>query len=515
MTNEFQTALIFQDGMVLQRDKNIYIWGSGPEGSSVTALIQGHSSTGVILHGKWMIQVPPLTVSESEVLTVRCGSREIILKDIAVGEVWIAGGQSNMEFFVRYDVEAKTILARDENRNIRFFDFPEIAYPEQIKERDYSRYGVWRVCNADQLEYFSAVGYHFADHLYRDLNVPIGIVGCNWGGTPACAWMAPEYLEDNNGKVWLEEFTQALTGLDTELYLERYRSDPGNYRNDIFSDARGESLMFGMSREDQIAFMNSPGFSDDSYTGPYDKCRPGGLYESMVLEVAPYSARGFLWYQGESDDKHPEIYRTLLSSLIRCWRDTWKEELPFLFVQLAPFKEWLHCTGAAYPVLREEQKWVSQNVPDTWMACIMDAGEEWDIHPRNKKPVGERLALLAEGKVYGRNILCESPAFQDYELEPGKLTLSFSHAGEGLTIGGEINHIPALELWIKGRGMHDFEVHAAGSSIVLMHEDLMPGRFMEVRFAWQDYCRVNLCNSAGLPAIPFILTAGKKEGDHG
>jgi sialate O-acetylesterase len=441
MTEEFQIALIFQDGMVLQRDKKISLWGSGPDDEVVTVRIQNRQARAVVQKKKWMVILPPLETSESETLELSCGNRRIVLQNIAVGEVWIAGGQSNMEFFVRYDEEAENILQRDENRNIRFFDYPELAYPGQREERDYSRYGVWRVCNASHLEYFSAVGYHFADRLHRDLGVPVGIVGCNWGGTPACAWMDTDYLADNDGKIWIEEFNNATAGLDRELYLEKYRSDAGNFRNDIFSDKKGEALMFGMSREDQLAFMESPDFSEEINPGPFDKCRPGGLYESMVREVAPYSARGVLWYQGESDDKHPEIYRTVLSSLIRCWRDSWNEDLPFLFVQLAPFKEWLKCYGETYPILREEQEQVAGHVQDVWMASIMDAGEEWDIHPRKKKPVGERLALLAEGKVYGRDILCESPVFTDYTLEPGRLTLSFCHAEGGLSIKGESRHI--------------------------------------------------------------------------
>jgi len=511
MIIEFKTALIFQDGMVLQRDKKVSIWGTGPDRQEVTVHIQNRSASAVIHRGQWMVNLPPLETSVSETLNLSCCDQEITLQDIAIGEVWIAGGQSNMEFFLRYDEEAEHILQRDENRNIRFFDYPEVAYPGQIDERDYSRYGVWRVCNIDNLEYFTAVGYHFADRLYGDLGVPVGIVGCNWGGTPACAWMAPEAIEHNEGKIWLEDFSNAITDLDMDLYLEKYKSDPGHYRNDIFSDKRGESLMFGLSREEQRRFMESPDFSEEPDTGPLDKCRPGGLFESMVKEVAPYTARGFLWYQGESDDKHPEIYGTVLSSLIRCWRDTWKEDLPFLFVQLAPFRQWLHCSGEAYPLLREQQEWVAENTADAWMVCIMDAGEKWDIHPRKKKPVGVRLALLAEGKVYGRDLLCESPVFTDYLLEPGKLTMNFCHAHGGLSITGETRQINALELRINRAEVTGFDFHITGNRVVIYHNRLLPEHSVEVRFARTDYCRVNLFNAAGLPLRPFSMTAGQRE----
>jgi len=505
MTEEFQTALIFQDRMVLQRDKNVSLWGTGPEGRTVSALIQGKETRTTVCEGVWRAVLPPLDTSESETLEISCGEKTILLKDVAVGEVWIAGGQSNMEFFVRYDIEAEAVLKKAENRNIRFFDFPEISYPGQIRERDYSRYGLWRHCTPGQLEYFSAVGYHFADHLHAELDVPVGIVGCNWGGTPACAWMATGYMEENEGRIWLDDYERGIENLDPVRYRDEFTSDPGNYRDNIFSDETGEKLMFGMTREEQKAHMETPGFLDEKIIGPLDKCRPGGLFESMVREVAPYTARGILWYQGESDDKHPEIYRVLLSSLIRCWRETWGEDLPFLMVQLAPFREWLHCTGAAYPVLREQQEWVARHVPDTWLACIMDSGEEWDIHPRNKQPVGTRLALLAEGRVYNRDILCESPLLERYELVPGCLSLSFLHAGEGLHISGDTGEINDLELGIGGRDVTDYRFEIKGPELLLIHEALQPGCSLDLRFARKDFCKVNLYNPAGLPVRPFAL----------
>ena len=170
--------------------------------------------------------------------------------------------------------------------------------------------------------------------------------------------------------------------------------------------------------------------------GPKHFCRPGGLYESMVKAVAPYGIRGVIWYQGESDgDAHPETYETLFPALIADWRRLWGRELPFLFVQLAPFERWMQCTGERYGIVRAAQQHTADTVPGTAMAVTTDVGMQYDIHPKKKQPLGRRLALLAENKVYGeKDVLCEAPALTGLTVADGALTLTFAHAGARLTL---------------------------------------------------------------------------------
>ena len=504
MINEtvFKPAMIFQDNMVLQRNKPLPVWGTGPNEAMVSVEIQGRKEQTIIENGLWRVEISPLHTSGQETMTLRCGGSNIVLENICIGEVWIAGGQSNMEYFIRYDQECDRVLKSGTNVNIRFFDYPEVSYPGQIHEHDYSRYGLWRTCDSDNLEYFSAVGYYFARKLEEDIDVPVGIVGCNWGGTPACAWMSPEYLQSNEGRVWLEDYEKATEGLDPDVYKNNFKKDSGNIRNDLFSDSIGERMMFGMSPAEQDDFMKSPEYSaDEPVAGPWDPNRPGGLYESMLSEVAPFSTRGIIWYQGESDNRHPDIYDTVLSSMIRCWRDLWNEQLPFLFVQLAPFRKWLHCLGTEYPVLREMQERVSKTIPGTWMASIMDSGMEFDIHPKDKKPVGERLALLAEGRVYSMDILCESPGFTAAALNEGELVLSFDNAGEGLHMEGDFPS--SLAVYLGPNPVEDFGVRIEGNELVITNDRIKPGSMISVEYAYCDYCRVNIFNSAGLPVKPF------------
>ena len=496
----FQAASIFQSGMVLQRDKPLTIRGSGPEGVEVRASIQGQSVVCITGPSGWSLNFPPLNASTCETLVLEGGSESIVLEDICVGEVWLAGGQSNMEFFIRYDEERDLVVETGHDPLIRFYDQPEISYEGQLQDADYSKYGLWRQADRENLDYFSAPGYYFAARVRKELNVPVGIVGCNWGGTQACNWMDPEYLKDNEGRIWLDEYREAMNGVDEESWSAAYRAEPGNFRNDLFADRRSERLMFGMSDQEMADFMAAPDYAEPlPNPGPLDPKRPGGLYGTMLRPLSSFTLRGFLWYQGESDNTHSDIYDIVLSSLIRCWRDLWKEELPFLLVQLAPFRKWLHCNGLEYPVLREKQERAAATIPSVWMASIMDSGMEKDIHPKRKRPVGERLALLALGKVYGKDLLCESPEFDYARILEGELTLRFKHAEGGLVLKGE--EINALEITAGGQRLDNPSFRLERDSLKIT---LPPGtEELSVDFAWQDYCEVNLFNTAGLPVKPF------------
>ena len=509
MQKEFRVDNLFQDNMVLQREKPLNIWGEGPEGEDVSLFIQGKEGRTTVVEGKWMITLSPLETSLDEEMVIRCGGEEIRLAGILVGEVWLAGGQSNMEFFIRYDEEKETLLREGENPLLRFYDIPRISYDGQEKEADYSLYGFWRVCDRENLEYFSAVGYYFSSLLNRDLNVPVGIIGCNWGGSPSCTWMDRACLRDEPLKIWFDNYENGLKSLDMKSYEKKFKGKMENYRNDLFADEIGERLMFGMSDEEMEEFMASPDYTDQFPSpGPLDPHRPGGLFEHMLMRAVPFTLRGFIWYQGESDDKAPAIYDLMLTRLISCWRDAWKEELPFLYVQLAPFRKWLHCRGKEYPLLREKQRIVSHTVPRVWMASIMDAGMEKDIHPKRKRPAGERLALLAEGHVYGKDILCDSPEFNRAEIGEDRVVLHFDHAPGGMDIRG--NSASCLELILQGEPVLPERILAGDSRLTLFAAGIGKAGRGEIRFAWKDYCEVNLYNRAGLPLKPFLFSWGEE-----
>lgn len=498
-----KTAAIFQDNLVLQREKPVTVWGCCDFDGEITVSVQGQTVACPAAAGKWSVTLPALRASGNETMVIAGNGEELRFEHVAVGEVWLAGGQSNMEFYLRYDRERKTAV---ENPLVRIFDVPKTAYAGEIEDFDYSDFGFWRPCTEPNLDYFSATAYYFALQLQEHLGVPVGVVSCTWGATPACAWQDPRYLEENEGKVWLDDYAKAVEGLDLAAYEENFAANPENYKGKPFENAFLEKMMYGMSMEELMAYiMENAASGRPSVTpmeGPKSEKRPGGLYENMVKTVAPYTVRGVIWYQGENDDKHPEVYGIVLQSLIRCWRDRWGEELPFLFVQLAPFRYWVEEGRHIFPLLREQQQWARDHTPGCYMASIMDHGMESDIHPKEKRPAGERLALLARGHVYGETVACDPPELESAELEDGHITLRFAHAQSGLKLKGE--HINALELIVNGESVEVYSSALDGSSLILCSSAITSGKRIQVRFAKQDYCEVNLYNSEGLTVLPFV-----------
>lgn len=504
-------ASIFSDRMILQREKPIKIWGTCSEDVMITVRLQNQEASVQCHEGRWQVTLPPMEACFQTEMKIFSPQEQLIISEVAIGEVWLAGGQSNMEFYMRYDADRKEAYG---NPYVRMFDYPEISYEGQLESGDYSEFGFWRTCDEENLDYFTAVGYYFAMQLEKQYHIPIGIVGCNWGGTPACAWIDPKYLKDNEGKAWLDDYEKSIENLDLGLYRKQFVENPENYRGKPFENKMQDAMMYGMSEEELNQMIQSMFAEGSTFTppveGPMSEKRPGGLYETMLKKLAPYTMRGVIWYQGENDDQKADIYHIVLKELIHCWRDLWKEELPFLFVQLAPFQYWMEEGKMLYPTLRKEQEWVAKNVPNTWMTTIMDAGMRHDIHPKKKKPVGERLALLARGHVYGEDILCDAPECTDMIVENGRIVLVFKNAGEGMGIRGE--KIQALEIIINGEKLQKWEAEFQQDRIMISHVNIHDTDTVKVEFAETDYCEVNLYSSIGIPVMPFTkIFQNKKE----
>lgn len=228
---------------------------------------------------------------------------------------------------------------------------------------------------------------------------------------------------------------------------------------------------------------------------------PGSLYEHMVKKAAPFAVRGILWYQGESDQDYglASIYDKMLTGLISDWRSLWNEDLPFLIVQLPGFESWLNVTNTEYHILRQRQEKVCKEIQNVWLCSISDIGEQFDIHPKNKLPVGKRLALLAKKHIYGEQILCDAPALKTAGIEEGKIHLFFENAEGGLKLMGE--KVNALEVLVDRKSM-DYEFEIRGETVVLTVHGLIQGS-VHIRFATQQFYQVNLYNQMGIPAVPF------------
>ena len=525
-------APIFASGMVLQRELAVSVWGTAEPGVAVDVRIQGQAaSCETDAWGGWNCELAPLHTSEAETLEVVSGDERITLSDVAVGEVFIAGGQSNMEFWMRYDKEVEEYRATCANPRIRFYDQPKCSYPGQMDDFDYSKVGIWRKATPEDLDYFSAVGYYCARGLEMVLDVPVGIVGCNYGGTTSAAWMTPEHARAVQPEL-AAAFDAKLQGLPYEELLAHGRVNAAkNDKGYATWPAWNEFFLPRTPTEDEVkAFMAAEA---EKASGPADvggleigggqagkgeapnvhpglmtptKEAPGALFTHMVLPIAGFATRGVLWYQGESDDeidgaqwRHEEALRTVIAD----WRDAWQRpDLPFLVVQLPGFGDWMGMGPHDYVTIRACQQKVADEDEHVWLCSASDMGDKHDIHPKEKKPIGERLALLAMRHLLGMPIPADAPRCVGAERKGSFVILRFEHAAGGMVIAGaECN---ALEVLRDGESV-PFRAGARGDEVVIMLEGDQPGP-LEVRFAQTNWFRTNLYNGAEIPALPFAVT---------
>lgn len=510
-------AELFQDGMVLQREQPVRVWGESDRVQELCVLLNGTELlTAELGKGSFEVYLPPQKACENGILTLRTDDgRSLVLTGIDIGEVWIAGGQSNMEFLLKYDREGELTAVRADDAHLRFYDVGEYAFAGEKEEglKDGSHWDRWMKFCPEDAPFFSAVGVYFAQRLRAVLQVPVGVVGCNWGGTTASAWLDAKLLrEDPKLCVYTDVYDAAMAKLDLPKYVlhnrilrKRTESERGR--------AGMDKIMKEETRKPANALLST---AMSRFTaqqmGPYDQNRPGGLYEMMVKKIAGFTARGVIWYQGESDADYARIYDRLFRAVIECWRAAWKAELPFLFVQLAPFESWLGCSGRYFPVLRDRQQRVADTEPDVWMASIMDVGSRYDIHPKDKMPVGERLALLAMGKVYHMDVPCDAPVMDSIVRNSDSITIHFANAQDGLVVKtarrscDEVEKNPAAAHYFRVReGEQEIpcDIKIWNDTVTLSSIELYAAEKVSVSFACRPFLVMTLYNKAGLPAKPF------------
>lgn len=500
-----ELAEIFQDNMLLQRNKPVRIWGTAEISQRLFVLlddVQVYDEE--IPAGRFEILLPPQEAAENRTLCIRNQEgKKIKIRNVDIGEVWIAGGQSNMEFPLLCDRNGDDVIKNAGDEHLRYYEVGKYAFEGEQEEKlkDGHRWNYWRRFVSEECTHFSAVGTYFARILREKLQVPVAVIGCCWGGTSASAWMNEDLLRaDNELRVYTDIYDAAVAKINMKKYIK------GDYKNRAFmgkeKNVTGAErtmknevtapLKFPMKQLVKMMLLNQK-------TGPHDANRPGGLYRTMLTKITGFTARGVIWYQGETDEHHADLYSHLFSRLINCWREDWKDKLPFLFVQLAPWGEWMAQDGRNYPKLREQQQYVEDHVEGTYMASVMDVGSRFDIHPKVKEPVGERLALLALDEIYGiEQKYCHAPRISKVEREGQDITVFFDFAKDGLTVNGN-----AGSLFCVTQNGENVEAacKVQGNKVLLQCHGLKEGK-ATISFAYQPFLVMNLFNKGGLPARP-------------
>ena len=486
---------VFRDGMVLQRNKAVCIWGSSEKAGRVSVALGDASATADVRGGKWRTFLPPRQAGTGLTLTVSAGDETVVIRDVAVGEVWLAGGQSNMEFLLRDDADRETARALTD-ADIRCYEVPKIAYEGQENDRDYSQVGLWRKAGPGDSEYFTAVGFWFAVRLKETLDVPVGIINCTWGGTSASAWVD---ADDLTGELafFLDRAREARSKIDLSTEKEEYKKiqqmidalPPMNATVNEKPLVADEGMMAAMEHMNQYNLC------------AYSPFRPAGLFHTMLETIVPYTVRGVIWYQGESDEYFGGLFEPLTRALIRKWRALWGEDFPFLMVQLASFEYMMEPLD--FVPIRQMQQNIAEDTPHVYLVCAMDAGLRYDIHPKRKKPIGRRLALQALRHVYGLPILSDSPSLRAIRKEGRELIVSFRH-GDGLHVKG--TEPRTVDLTVNHEEVTEFSVFVRGDCLIVSSPALETAGTATVRFCRRPWCEDNVCNQADLPVFPFEAT---------
>ena len=476
--------VIFSDNMVLQRNVVVPVWGTAKDGETVIVEFAGHKQSSIAKDGKWMVKLNPLKEGGPFSMTIK-SSNTITIKNILVGEVWICSGQSNMErqlgprsgqpLIDNWLIEAADGVNYPNMREFAVAHIPATSPISEVKAK-------WIVCDSVTVKNFSAVGYFFGRVLYKKLNIPIGLIHTSWGGTAAEKWTSRETLEAYPElKPIVEAYDKALKNYpDT---LQKYMAN----ETQLFANWIADTLI---AKQNNKPFPRKP----SPPINPEKSGDCGGLYNGMIAPLMPYAFKGVIWYQGEANSGRAKQYRTLFPAMITDWRSKWQQgNFPFLFVQLAP-------QSGNTPDLREAQMMTMQKTPNTAMVVTTDCVDStFNLHPSQKRPVGERLALAAMALAYGEKIEYSGPIYQSLKIEGNKIILSFTHAGSGLL--AKDGELKGFTIAGSNKKLVPAKAEIKGNTIIVFADEV--ANPVAVRFGFINKAVTNLYNREGLPASPF------------
>lgn len=459
---------LYADYMVLQRDVPLDIHGTANTGEKITVEIGGQkASTTADNQGKWSIVLSPMQAAEDLTLTITAGKQRKVFSHVAVGEVWLCSGQSNMAFMLCQAESGKQDIAAADDPQLRLFDMKgrwetyDVAWPasclDSLNHLQYFHETTWQPSTPASASRFSAVGYYYGRMLRQKLGVPIGLICNAVGGAPTEAWVDRNSLETS--------FTNILRS-----WLQ----------NDFIHDwVRGRAAKNLTNDQTKLG------------RHPYEPCY---LYESGILPLQRYPIKGVIWYQGESNAHNKDAHAKLFSLLVNGWRQNWNNpDMPFYFVQLSSLNR------PSWPWFRDSQLRLMNEISNTGMAVSSDHGDSLDVHPRCKQPIGERLARWALAKTYGQHITPSGPVFSSVTRQADALIVSFLYADGLQTSDGKAPS--CFEIAEEDGLFQPATATIEGNTVRLTSPTIKHPRY--VRYAWQPFTRANLVNADQLPASTF------------
>lgn len=461
---------VYSDNMVLQRDVPLKLSGTSNANDHIIVEIDGNKyETVTDNRGCWNIVIEPLSAKRNITMLVSNGYKNLVFKNVAVGEVWLCSGQSNMEFMLKNSVNAKEELKKSANSNIRLFDMKPrwktdaVEWPESaldsVNHLEYYRKTTWKECNPETVKDFSAVAYYFGKTLQDSLDVPVGLICNAVGGSTTESWIDRNTLEN--------KFPFILREWKNNDFIQKWARDRAS-----LNIKKSESIF---------------------QRHPYEPCY---LFEAGIIPLQQFPIKGAIWYQGESNAHNAEAHENLFKLLVNSWRNNWGNNyMPFYYVQLSSLNR------PSWPWFRDSQRRLMYEIPNTGMVVSSDCGDSIDVHPRNKRPIGERLARWALSDTYKYNLLPTGPLFKKAIVTGNNsVTVSFDYS-EGLCASNNNGKVIGFEL-AEYDGLYyaaETEIH---NNIVILHSSKLKNP-KYVRYGWQPFTKANLVNVNGLPTSTF------------
>jgi sialate O-acetylesterase len=491
---ELSVPHFFSDHMILQRERAAAIWGKADAGAEVSVAFKGKSASAKAgADGKWRAEIETGAADASgAVLTISAGKDKIEVQDVLVGEVWFASGQSNMFYTMNRSPEYAGLIAESKHPALRMFNAPLVT--AEANQEDIE--GSWKAATPETVPDYSAVAFFFARKLHLELGIPVGVIKSAWGGKPVETFTSREALNTLPG-------TKALVDamLKDEASYDQAKADAA-YATKLEQWKATMAAAKGKSAEERKRLPKKP----DAPKRPLlTEGRPGVLYAAMIHPFVGYTMRGAIWYQGEGNARPGAVpYDQTLPLLINDWRKRWNDEFSFYYVQLASYHAPSTEPGTpdSWALTQDRMRLVLGTTPKTGMAIINDVGEANDIHPKNKKDPGERLARWALAKDYGKELIYSGPLFKSSEVKDGAIRVTFDQSGAGLKSrdGGALKRFEIAGADKKWKWA-DAKIYGKDAVVVSSAEVKAP---VAVRYAWAANPEgANLVNSDGLPASVF------------
>lgn len=506
---------VFSDNMVIQRDADTVVWGTAEAGEKVSAeLFNGKAAVAkgeatADDKGNWALTLPKGAKAGTGYDLKVSGKNGVNFKNVAVGDVWLCSGQSNMEWKLSQlnledkakgttATQGKDVAAKALNGNIRLFTVPnrpflepqgsvEVVRPKdrEGKFKEGEEEGMWLECNEKSVFNFSAVGYYFGRDIQATQNVPVGLIAADWGGTNCETWTSKEALDAVSELKYLHEAREKkVKEFDAAKAEENYQNAMTKWKED----------------SEKAKADGKPAPRQPQRAKAFDQNSASCLFNGMINPITRFKIKGAIWYQGESNAGRAAEYYTLFPTMIQDWRKRWGYDFPFFAVQLAPFR----ADGSdkvSYAELRDAQFQASKKLKNVGYATLSDIGNETDIHPQAKGPVGQRLALAARAIAYGEKVEWSGPVYKGMKLDGGKVVLSFDHTGKGLECKGD--KLEGFAVCGEDKKFVPAEAKIVGDTVEVTAKDV--SKPVAVRYGWVNFAKpdLNFANKDGLPAVPF------------